>query len=269
MKELKYNLKYLINRKELYVSIIGILLVNLIHVFLVIHYSYNASVYYENWYKAEYLFILYNINVVLSTVIIIVFPIISSTIFSDTSWLENKRKTNTILYSRLNYKKLVISRFILIIFITFLINFIGFMMNYIALKCIYGSGNAMTYMQGPAFYLTVNQYYFLDSLRLLNPVIFTICISAHVSLIIGLLSGFSYAISFFIRQRVMIYIIPFLLIIGSEFLFSFVKLNQYSLVKQLQPFSRFNIENALILYFVLFILNLFLLFQHFKKRDVL
>lgn len=269
LKELKYNLKYIINKKELYLSIIGILCVNLIHIFLVIHYSYNAHAFYENWYKAEYLTILYNVNVLLNMVIIIAFPIISSTIFSDTSWLENKSKMNTILYTRLNYKKLIVTRLFLILFIVFFINFIGFLMNYIVLNCIYGSGNAMTYMQSPAFNLTSNQSYFLDSLRLSNPILFIICISAHVSLIIGLLSSFAYAISFFVKQRVMIYISSFVLIIGTELLLSFLKLNQYSIVKQLQPFSRFSFKNAITLYFAFIIFSFFLLLLHFKKRDVL
>lgn len=42
MKEFKYNIKILLRKKELYYCIIGVLLINAIHVILVInHYSPN------------------------------------------------------------------------------------------------------------------------------------------------------------------------------------------------------------------------------------
>ena len=78
MKEFIYSLKCLIHKKEFYFAIIGILLINLIHVFLVIQFNLNALL--ETGYKAEYLYILYNPSVNLNMIIIIIFHIICSTI---------------------------------------------------------------------------------------------------------------------------------------------------------------------------------------------
>ena len=56
MKEFKYNIKILLRKKELYYCIIGVLLINAIHVILVInHYSPNMIL-----KTGEYQFILYS-----------------------------------------------------------------------------------------------------------------------------------------------------------------------------------------------------------------
>ena len=267
MKEVKYNIKYLLNKKELYFSIIGILLINLIHVLLVIYHDYDF--FYEMGYRAEYLTILYNVDVNINMILILIFPIICSTVFSDISWFESKQKIDYLLCNRLNYKKLIIIRFFLILLIVFFIVFVGFLLNYITLCYIYGSGNALTYFQSPAFFLVNINEYFLDGLRIFNPTLFIVIISFHVSILIALLSGLAYSASFYIKQRVMIYIFPFLVLVGSELLSSVLIMNQYSIVHQLQPFTTFSAINALSLYLILGILCFALILIHIRKKDLL
>ncbi len=267
MKELKYNIKLLLKRKELYFSIICILLVNLIHIFLTIHYNSSTQLLVENQYSAEYLAILYSVDVNLDMLIIIIFPILCATIFSDSSLFEKKEKISTILHCRLNKKKLILTRFLTIIVSVFLISFVGFLMNYISLICIYGSGNAVTYFQSPAFYLIGNTNIFLDTLRLSNPILFYICITAHVSFLISLLSGLAYSISFFVKQKIWVYVSPFVVLLASEFILSSLKLEQYAPITQLQPFSFFNFTNAAILYLSFLIIYIIFIIIHLKKRD--
>ena len=269
MKEFVYSLKCLISKKEFYFSIIGILLINLIHVFLVIHYNSDPNILYETWYKSEYLYILYNASVNLNMIIIIVFPIVCSTILSDINFFEKKQRINNLLYTRLNQKKLIFSRFIIILMTVFLINFLAFLLNYFSLYCIYGSGNALTHFQSPAFYMISKKFLFLDSLRLSNLHLFLICITAHVSFLLSLLSVLSYSVSFFVIQKIMIYVFPFLVLILAEFILPSFNLNTYSIVGQLQPLSAFRIENALILYCVLLMTSIILLILGCKKRDLL
>ncbi len=269
MKEFKYNLKCLLKKRELYFSLIGIMLINLIHIFLVIHYNYNFHVLYETGRRAEYLYILYNSSVNLNMIIIIIFPVLASIIFSDISFLESKQKINNLLHTRLNSKKLIISRFILIIITVFLINFLAFLLNYVVLCFIYGSGNAVSHFQSPAFYMIINEHVFLDSMRLSNLPLFLVCITAHVSFLISLLSGLSYAISFFVKQKIMIYISPFLILMLAELLLPLLNLNSYSIVGQLQPLSVFNGMNAIILYFALLICSVALIIAHCTKKDLL
>lgn len=269
MKEFIYSLKCLILKKEFYFSVIGILLINLIHVFLVIHYNYNSNILFETGYRAEYLNILYNPSVNFNMIIIIVFPIICSMILSDINFIEKKQKINIFLYARLNQKKLMFSRFIIIIITIFLINFLSFLLNYISFYFIYGSGNAISYFQSPAFYMLSKDFLFMDSLRLSNLPLFLVCITAHVSFILALLSGLSFSISFFIKQKIMIYIFPFLIMILTEFTLPFFSLSSYSIVSQLQPLSVFKVENSIVLYCVLLLSSIMLLTFACKKKDLL
>lgn len=269
MKEFIYSLKCLITKKELYFSIIGILLINLIHVFLVIHYNCNPNILYETWYKAEYLYILYNSSVNLNMIIIIVFPIICSTILSDINFIENKQKTNNFLYTRLNQKKLIFSRFIIILITVFLINFLSFLLNYFSLYFIYGSGNALSHFQSPAFYMVSKDFLFLDSLRLSNVHLFLTLITVHVSFLLSLLSVLSYSLSFFVKQKILVYVCPFIILILAEFTLPLFGLNAYSIVGQLQPLSAFKLGDTLILYCILLITSIILLIFGSKKRDLL
>lgn len=265
MKEFIYSLKCLISKKEFYFSIIGILIINLIHIFLVIHS--NSNILFEAGYRAEYLYILYNPTVNFNMIIIIVFPILNSIILSDINFIENKQRITNFLYTRLNQKKLIFSRFIIILLVVFFINFCSFMLNYFVLYMIYGSGNALSYFQSPAFYMVSKDFLFLDSLRLSNLPLFLTFISAHVSFLLSLLSGLSYLISFFVKQKIIIYIFPFLCMILAEFIFPIFGLDSYSIVKQLQPLAVFKLENALGLYLALLTLCAILLIINFKKKD--
>lgn len=269
MKEFIYSLKCLITKKEFYFSIIGILLINLIHVFLVIHYNCNPNILYETWYKAEYLYILYNASVNLNMIIIIVFPIICSAILSDINFLENKQKTDNFLYTRLNQRKLIFSRFVIILITVFLINFLSFLLNYFSLYFIYGSGNALSHFQSPAFYMISKDFLFLDSLRLSNLHLFLMLITAHVSFLLSLLSVLAYSVSFFVKQKIIVYVFPFIILILTEFTLPLFNLNVYSIVGQLQPLSAFKLGNALILYCGLLMTSIILLIFGSKKRDLL
>lgn len=102
MKEFKYNIKILLRKKELYYCIIGVLLINAIHVILVInHYSPNMIL-----KTGEYQFILYNKEVTIMSLVIIALPILTSLVLSDTSWNDKHLGYNNYLYTRLNIKKI-------------------------------------------------------------------------------------------------------------------------------------------------------------------
>lgn len=267
MKELKFNLMYLLKRKEFYYAIIGVLLINLFHIIFTIHYMCNTGDFYETGYKAEYLSILYSLDVNFNMIIIILLPIICSLIYSDINWIENNQKINYILKSRLNYKNNIICRFFLIIIISFSLTFLAFMLNYLTLRNIYGSGNSITYFNDPAYNLVLKKNFFLDSLRIINPPLFVAAICAHISLLLGLLSSLSYSISFYIKQRIIIYITPFLVIIVSTFITSLAKIEKFSIANQLQPMSTFSISDANVLYIFLLILGILLLIKPLKRAD--
>lgn len=269
MKELKFNINYLFHKREFYFTILIAFLVNLIHVILCVVESINTGVFYEMMQSSEYQFILYNPIIALTSLTIIIFPIMLSMIFSDSNFLENKRKTVYMLASRINNKSNILSRLLLSIITTFFICFLGFSFNYILLRIIYGSGNIITYYQETAFHLTSQPSWFLDELRLSNPILFTFIINILVSFMYSLLVAFSYILSFFVKNRLIIYFVPLCCLVLSELLFPVFHLSNFSFIKCLQPFSKYN----LIFYFscvgILTAIGMFLLIICLKKKDIL
>ena len=269
MKELKFNINYLFHKREFYVAIIIAFFLNLIHVILCVVESMRTGIFYETMPSSEYQFILYNPIITLSSLIIIIFPIMFSIIFSDSNFLENKRKTVYLLALRMNNKKNIFSRIFLSAITTFIICFMSFSFNYILLRIIYGSGNIVTYYQEVAFHLTSQPSWFLDELRLYNPVLFTFIINILVSLMYSLLVALSYTVSFFMKNRLVIYFIPLCFIILTELLFPILNLNNLSFIKCLQSFSQYNVVSYCWCVGILLIISIGLLIFNFKKKDIL
>ncbi len=269
MKEFKYNVMFLLKKRELYFSIVFVFLTNLIHVLLCIDNSFRFNTIIESSFSAEYQFILYNNNVQLSPLIIIVFPILFALAFADSTWIENKNKVSNILNMRLNPRKNFFVRFLISIFMTFIICFLSFLFNYILLNLIYGSGNSKSFFQDLPFDLIANKGWFLDDLRITNPVLFTIVINLTVSLTLGLFSGFAYVCSSFVKHRVIIYFIPLIFVVSFEMISNFIGLKEISFIKMLQPFSKYGLNHYFIGICFLLLLSLIMLIINCHKKDYL
>lgn len=268
MKELKFNLKYLLYKKEFYFVILLIFLINILHGFMTVKYWSTFENYYiENMYSAETQFILYNPSITLNSVIIVILPLACSMLFSDVSFIERKNKTFNILYTRINTNKNNFVRFILSLVVPFVICFVGFMLNYLMMSLIFKNGLLMSIYQEPGFYLFMHFNNFMDSLRYSNPTGYVIAISLMVSFIISLLSCLSFSISEFLKQRIPIYFIPLIILVFSEFILSVLKLKNYSLIRFLQPRIAPSFSSFLIASIVIFIIGLLLEFYHRLKKD--
>lgn len=265
MKELKYNIKILLRKKELYYCIAGVLLINAIHIILVInHYSPNMVL-----KTGEYQFILYNNEVNITSLVIIALPILTSLVLSDTSWNDKHLGYNNYLYTRLNIRKNIFSRLFLSFITTFIICFVGFLINYLTLRFIFGSGNLISNFQELPYDRVIAPEFFLDSIRYYNSVLFIILISLHESVIIGLLATISYSFSFFTKQKLIIYFQVTLIMIVLEVVFSFIGISQFSIIKQLQPNSSFSVYQSIILYIVLSLIAITPVLLITKKGDIL
>lgn len=264
MKELKFNLRFLLRKKELYYAIIVILLINLLHVIFVVN---DSSCLAETCRSGEYQFILNNHFVQFTPMVVLIFPIVCALIFSDTSWCDIKYGTGNLLYTRVNYKRNILVRFLINFLVSFLIVFIGVILNYVTLRFIFGSGNVVTHVQSTGFYLKTLPDRFLESTRLSNPQLYAVLLSGHISLIIALLVTISYSFSLFIKQRIFIYFLPVFIIIFFEFIFAFMGLSSLSFLQQLQPLTVFNYKDAFISYLLLFIISIFGIVKYFLQRD--
>ena len=207
MKEFKYNIKILLRKKELYYCIIGVLLINAIHVILVInHYSPNMIL-----KTGEYQFILYNNEVTIMSLVIIALPILTSLVLSDTSWNDKHLGYNNYLYTRLNIKKNIFSRLFLSFITTFIICFVGFILNYLTLRFIFGSGNLISNFQELPYDRVIAPEFFLDSIRYHNPVLFMIVLEVVFSFIgisqFSIIKQLQPNSSFSVYQSIILYIV--------------------------------------------------------------
>ncbi len=268
MKILKFNIQYMLKKKEFYIAILITLLINIIQVLFVIQNNSSYGI-VENMHTAEYISILYNPFVAFNTLIIIIFPIVCSMIFSDSNWLEETMKTSSMLHNRINKGQNIIIRLVLTFTITVIISFIGFMLNYLLLRILFLSGNSYSYYQEVGFFRNVDSRYFLDSIRINHPALFTVMISLSVSLVLGVISIFSYACSFFIKNRIVLYFIPFIYIVINEFMLSILKLRQFSIVEKLQPTDQYSVGEYFIAIGITLLLSSILIIKKFKTKDQL
>lgn len=265
MKELKFNLRYVLNKKELYFSFILVLMLGLIQVLMII----QRTEYYEFNQTSENLILAANVVENLAPVVVLVLPVVSALILSDSTWLDENRKTHVLLYPRLNYKRNIIIRWVLSIVVVFIVVYIGLMINYLVLNLIFGSGNMIAINQSFPYNISADMELFLAELHLDNPMMYVLVANGHVSLILALLASLSYSLSFFIRQRLVIYFQVLLIMFVYEVANSILNLEAFSIIYQLQVVSHFTVSNALGLYAILFIASLSLLTVAMRREVVL
>lgn len=265
MKELKFNIQYMFQRKEFYLAIFISFAIQLIHVILNI--QFYQSYYLEEIVSGEYQFILYNINISFNAIIVVIFPILFAMIFSDMNVLEDKRKTTNLLCMRLSKKKNILVRLFLSFMVTFGLSLIGFLYNYVLLRIIFGTGNLLSYTQEPAFLLQMDTTWFLDSIRIANPTLFILLISISVSFILGLLSSFSYAAANVINKKVVVYFVPLIFLIGWDILMAAFEIHKLSFIQFLQPFGAYMMKDYLLGCFLLLVFIFLLIIPKLCEKD--
>ena len=270
MKELKYNINYLLRKKELYIMIIFLLIIVIANVYMVSSEAlFRMDDYKETIETAEYLQIFSGYsNWILCPMFILGVPILSSLVFCDISWTERKGKIDNLLSNRLDYKTNTIVRFFLTIFGTFLLVFLTLLLDYLCLVYLFGSGAKIDYSGGAAFniFTTIK---FLKELFYVSPFLHSVVSILHISLIFGLLTGLSYALSFYLKQKVLIYFTsPIIFLVLEVLLGSSIVLRNFSILLQVE-LRIGNIWASLGIYAMLFISSILLIGLHINKKDVL
>ena len=147
--------------------------------------------------------------------------------------------------------------------------FVSFFINYLILRLVFLSGNYLSYFQELPFSLSGIPEFFLDNIRASNIILFVIIITFTISTLYGALSIFSYSVSFWVKQKSIIYVSPLLLLIFSELLFTNIGLKNLSLVRLFQPFSKYTFTDYLLSFFLIIIVSILLLVLKNNKRDYL
>ncbi len=265
LKELKFNLNYVMHKRELYFAFIAAMIISLVHIFLII----QGSDYIEFANTSEYLILPTNSIEDFSPILVLAFPVIGALIFSDSSWLDRSRKSELMFYTRLNPKKNIICRAFLSFAVTFVLFFIVLTINYLVLYLIFGSGIRYPLDQSYPFNISGISQVFLDELRTVRPILYALIGIGHVSILLGMLSLLSYCISFFVRQRLVIYFQVLLIMFVYEQIVSFVGFQKISIIYQLQLMSHFSPADVFVLYGILSVLSGILIAVIIKKEEIL
>lgn len=268
MKEFKFNLHYLYHKAEFWIALAIILGVSVLAAGLSI-FSYDYEL--TSTMSADYQFILNNIFVNMISFVILIIPVAAGLVFVDSGWLERQRKTNNMLYTRLDLKKNCVLRYFMTIAVSFLAVMAGFLLDYLILYFIYGSGNRLTYAQDLPFAMVGYPGTALNPLFMSTPMLAVFLESVLVSLEIALLSGLCYTLSYFIRFRILIilYVLPFVILMASELAMIFVNCPEFSLVQLLQPFLCESFVPYAVVLPVLFLAGILLLHFISGRRDIL
>lgn len=229
MKELKFNIRYLFTRKELYIAFITVLSMNLLcNIFTISSGDEILKLVYPQLMESAegQSLLLRGSNFVL--LILIVFSIVCSMIFADTSWQDINENIGVLLHTRLNPKKNIIVRWFLSIIVTTLICFIGYMLGYLSLLPIFGSGYTFYEFRYPAYAMILLPEFFMRDILMEQPMLYMALYSFLSSLMFGLISSISYSFSLFVKHRLSTNFSGFAIVIIWFFIFLLTGLEQYT-----------------------------------------
>lgn len=215
MKELKFNLKYLLNRKELYLAFIIVMWIHLVYLFTQFQPGLNGMLYPSLEERAILHTIFMNNGSLMYILFYLIIPLACNMIFADTSWKDLYENTGNTLYPRIDMKRSIKIRWMLSLVVTFIIVFLGFMLSYMVLISVFKDGYVAIGHGSPAFNIDIYPA-LLKELMIENPFLYTTLEYARISLIISFLSGFGYSISFFIKNKIFVYFSVLALQIGHD-----------------------------------------------------
>ena len=268
MKEFRFNWQYLLKKNEFWAAVFIVLAINVFAAGVSI-FTYDSN--FAMTMTADYQFVLNNVYVNMLAAVILIIPVALGLVFSDADWLEEKRRTDILLYARIDHRKNILVRFVMSVGVSFLIAMAGFALNYLILFLVYGSGNRMWYAQDLPYNMIGYPDIITNNLWLSFPFVAVAVEAVVVSIMLGLLSGLCYAISFYIPRRflVVIYLMPFLILLLSDIVMTSLNMNAYSLMMLLQPYFMKNFVPWLVGMLCLPLISMVLLVPQLLKRDKL
>lgn len=270
MKLLKYNILLLEKQKVIYFILCALMIFSLSDILIVFMKNYTTITYAENCPSANELSILTYPFLRIAPFLIFGLPLLFNVLLADSTWMELKQGNSTFIHTRMDYMKNILIRYFLSVVLVFLLSCFCFFINYIALSIIFGNGDVIRYDVQLPFIGTDQVNWFLYSVKNDNPILYSILLILHSSLLYALLAGISYALSFLFKKRIMIYFSSIIFIIFVECITMILKIGNLSIMLQLQPNSVFNVSDAFLLYFLLFLFGIGTLCVFlFQKKDLL
>lgn len=267
MREIKFNLKLILLRKEFYIFILFLLILVFLNTLFSFREASRVSVYVETIASPENLTLFGGSGFWILPVFLLGVPIFGSIAFCDFDFIEKRGRIDYNLYFRIDKNKNKFVRTFLIFFISFLLIFITLMLDYFLLKIIFGSSlrNTFFYSDSPAFLYDANAQYF-GNIIYRNSFLYIILLNLYPSLILSFVITLCYSISFYINKKMIIYFIGPIFLIMTDFIGSNMNIEFLAILENLQ-YNNFNICNSCFQILLSLILTIFLIVFK-KERDI-
>ncbi|MGE6631658.1 ABC transporter permease [Bacillus sp. NPDC077027] len=180
----------------------------------------------------------YSISILM--MILILFPIISGVVFSDSLYTEYNSGVYKNILTKIHKKTYVLSKAVVVFFTTFLVVLIPLVLNQLLCFMFFPSEGFDNKYSLPPFDIGVQNFhkeYLFDFIRIQSPQLYIFVQIFVISLFASAISILTFSVYFFFldKNRIVGVIVVFGLYVSSIIVFNVVGLTGYSLYDQLSP----------------------------------
>lgn len=261
-KAIQLNLKLLINRKEFYFSITAMLALILIHTGISIFSQSGRLADYLR--TGEYQLILTSGIVDFRYISIFIFPILTIMLFSDSLACEKNENWNKLVFSRINYRKYLITKLVVSFFASLLIIFFVLTLNYAICALIFRSG-----VYADSFGSSVAYVQQLSGFRYENVQLYTMLTNFKFSMICAFISLTSTILSLYTSKRVIINFSVMATMLISFLLLDLFGLHRFSVINLMLSDNYFDLFQMITVFGIFVLIDIFLIGYKLNKNKMI
>ena len=280
IENLKYDMKMLFYRKEFYWSICIMLLITTIHLGLNVYTKLNFgtigdsnqaySVYIELLRPYSYQLPLSDIDVPFKYVIMLIFPLLASFMYSDSYLTEKKNKVTNYLSVRMCHCYSIVSKAIVIFIASFIIVFLILIINMLFTTMIYSTNNTSDIYGHHIYELEMVGDSMFESLRAYHMDAFVVMNLLRFSFITALMSVVTYVLSFFIENKIIVNFSPLVIMLVTHLFLTTIGLTPYSILSVFDFHMSIQVHHFVVLTSILLLIIIGgIVFVIRKRKDVL
>ena len=258
-KAIKINLKLLMNRKEFYFSVTAMLVLIAIHTGMSIFQQTGQIGDYLR--TGEYQAILTSMIVDFRYIAILIFPILTTLLFSDSLACEKNDNFNKMLLTRVNYKEYLIAKLTMVFFTSLIIVFLVLTLNYVLCVLIYHSG-----VYADSFGSSIMSVRHYRTIAYTHVQLYTMLTNFKFALICAFLSLTSAAISLYTSKRVVINFSVMAAALVSFLILDLLGYHRYTVINLMLSDNFFELHNLIAVIGMFIIVNGVMIICKFKNN---
>lgn len=239
-KAIKYNLKVLFGRKEFYIAVSIMLFLVTLHTgmniftrwFTLHEYGYTetSGIFIEFMRPYAYQLSLSNLDVGFKYIIMLIFPLLGTMIYSDSYVIEMKNKIVNYMYVRLKIKNDYLAKIIVIFGVTFLTVLFVLLFEAIVNAFIYQTDHTSDVYLNHIYELSNKNETFLDQLRVFNIHLYVFYNLVRFSLVTSILSVGAFILSLFVNNRLVVCFSPVVLLLIDQLILSTLGIIKFTIL---------------------------------------